>query len=219
MFLVICKHNDTFRQWEALLGSRQIAPHQRASLEEGLALSEQTRFSLIVVDALAFPDALTTPALHQLCKRSRTLLVNANLPPDQELQALSLGIAGCCAHELSTTELEKIVDIILKGGIWVSRTALPDLFRKLGAAPSAHTAEQKISHDPLLSQLTPKEREVARLVSAGANNKSIAQHLRVSDVTIKTHLSAIFRKLGVSSRTQMAVLLSEHFHSAPPPAH
>ncbi|MGE5547483.1 MAG: response regulator transcription factor [Solirubrobacterales bacterium] len=52
------------------------------------------------------------------------------------------------------------------------------------------------------SQLTAREREVLRLLGEGLANKAIANRLAVSDVTVKSHLSKVFRKLGVSNRLQ-----------------
>ena len=56
-------------------------------------------------------------------------------------------------------------------------------------------------------RLTPKEKEVLALVAKGASNQEIADKLCVRDVTVKTHLNSIFKKLKVTNRTQ-AVLLA-----------
>ena len=57
--------------------------------------------------------------------------------------------------------------------------------------------------------LTPKEKEVLSLLAKGANNQEIAYQLCVQDVTIKTHLNNIFKKLKVSNRTQAVLLAME----------
>jgi DNA-binding CsgD family transcriptional regulator len=56
-----------------------------------------------------------------------------------------------------------------------------------------------------LSSLTGREREILRLVATGANNQEIATKLFISDKTVRNHLTAIFDKLGVSSRAQAIV--------------
>lgn len=61
----------------------------------------------------------------------------------------------------------------------------------------------------LSRRLSPQELEVARLVAAGASNKRAAAELHVSPKTIEFHLSAIYRKLGVTSRTQLTRLVIE----------
>ncbi|MFF5496716.1 AAA family ATPase [Streptomyces aquilus] len=62
--------------------------------------------------------------------------------------------------------------------------------------------------DPLLSVLTTREYEIARIASTGKRTKEIAQQLNLSARTIETHLSHVYRKLGVSSRAALASLLA-----------
>jgi DNA-binding NarL/FixJ family response regulator len=69
--------------------------------------------------------------------------------------------------------------------------------------------EKKINKDVNIDLLTPKEKEVLTLLSKGANNQEIANALCVQDVTIKTHLNNIFKKLKVSNRTQAVLLAME----------
>lgn len=57
-----------------------------------------------------------------------------------------------------------------------------------------------------VTPLTEREREVLKLVSQGKNNQEIAEELCVRDVTVKTHLNTIFKKLKVKSRTQATLL-------------
>jgi DNA-binding NarL/FixJ family response regulator len=57
----------------------------------------------------------------------------------------------------------------------------------------------------LIPLLTPREREIIRLLSQGFNNGAIARALHVSRETVKLNLKSIYRKLGVTNRTQAAV--------------
>ena len=67
--------------------------------------------------------------------------------------------------------------------------------------------EKTLNKDVNIDALTPKEKEVLALVAKGASNQEIADKLFVRDVTVKTHLNSIFKKLKVANRTQ-AVLLA-----------
>lgn len=61
----------------------------------------------------------------------------------------------------------------------------------------------------MLNLLTPRESEVAQLVAQGDCNKRIAAKLSISDHTVKAHLSAIFRKMGVSNRLELAIRINK----------
>lgn len=67
--------------------------------------------------------------------------------------------------------------------------------------------EKTLNKDVKIDALTPKEKEVLALVAKGASNQEIADKMCVRDVTVKTHLNSIFKKLKVTNRTQ-AVLLA-----------
>ena len=56
-----------------------------------------------------------------------------------------------------------------------------------------------------LGELTPRQREVLRLLIDGKTNKLICRELALSESTVKTHLASIFRRLGATSRTQAVV--------------
>ena len=59
-----------------------------------------------------------------------------------------------------------------------------------------------------LELLTPREREIARLVGEGINNKLIARRLDITERTVKAHLGSVFAKLGVTGRLQLALLVT-----------
>lgn len=68
---------------------------------------------------------------------------------------------------------------------------------------------KKVNKSSNIDALTPKEKEVLALVAKGASNQEIADKLYVRDVTVKTHLNSIFKKLKVSNRTQAVLLAME----------
>ncbi len=72
----------------------------------------------------------------------------------------------------------------------------------IATAPAGERGEDDQGSSALVEPLTAREREVLELVSEGLPNKGIAARLGVSDHTVKFHLSSIFSKLGVSTRTE-----------------
>ena len=83
---------------------------------------------------------------------------------------------------------------------------LPNLLARMEAV-LRRVKKPVVKSKPSLNPLTAKEKEVLKLVAEGFSNKEIADRLVVKEVTIKTHLNSIFKKLKVNSRTQ-AVLLA-----------
>ncbi len=63
--------------------------------------------------------------------------------------------------------------------------------------------------NPVTSLLTKREKDVLLLVMQGYTNKEIADGLYVTEVTVKTHISSIFRKLGVKNRTKATIVAKE----------
>jgi len=92
---------------------------------------------------------------------------------------------------------------------------LPNLLARIEAVlrrskwQASSKKERTINKDVNIDALTPKEKEVLSLVAKGASNQEIADKMCVQDVTIKTHLNSIFKKLKVSNRTQAVLLAME----------
>ena len=104
-----------------------------------------------------------------------------------ELGALGLPGWGIVAPDSSSAEI--IAGLVAAG-------------RGFAARPASRRADADAGEDGRVDALTAREREVLELVSQGLSNKAIAARLGISDQTVKFHLSSIFSKLGVSSRTE-----------------
>ncbi len=94
---------------------------------------------------------------------------------------------------------------------------LPNLLARIEAVlrrsrwqnESSSKKDKTLNKDINIDALTPKEKEVLELLAKGATNQDIADKLCVRDVTVKTHLNSIFKKLKVSNRTQAVLLAME----------
>jgi DNA-binding NarL/FixJ family response regulator len=213
MFLLVSPREAFIERWQAPLAKAGGTVAVRATLQ---AAPEAP--VLTVVDAVALPAgwSVADPALRAAAGGGRLLLAGAEFPVELELAALAAGISGCCADTLTAEELANVVEVVLKGGIWVSRAALPHLLVRLqglaareqtaAAAPAAGSPGANFERG--WTQLTAREREIARQVAEGASNKEIARHLNISDATIKAHLTSVFQKLHVAGRLQLALLVS-----------
>lgn len=127
------------------------------------------------------------------------LVVSATEDPAIIHQVMSLGASGFLPKSSPVGAIGEAVAAILAGDLW-----LPDA----PAAPAAELGGEVAGDfaaiapgDPELD-LTPQQRRVLALLTDGKPNKQIAFELAVTEATVKAHLSQIFRKLGVHSRTQ-----------------
>jgi DNA-binding NarL/FixJ family response regulator len=118
--------------------------------------------------------------------------------------------AGACGHvtkNISGVELIEAVRRVASGDAVFSRHLagfVLDAFRQ----ESTETARMT-SFDPELDQLTPREREVLRLIARGYAYKEIAVELKISVKTVESHVSAVLRKLQLSNRYQLTNWASE----------
>ncbi|MDQ7002177.1 MAG: response regulator transcription factor, partial [Ghiorsea sp.] len=88
------------------------------------------------------------------------------------------------------------IQLMLAGGRYIPPHILPHM-----PMPNKHT--NNISVKNKTQQLTPRQAEVLELLYSGLSNKIIAYRLNISEATVKVHITAIFKLMGVSSRTKL----------------
>jgi len=117
-------------------------------------------------------------------------------------QALAEGAAGYMLKDATPDDLEQAIRVALSGGGNVlSPRVIQNLFDEMdGGTP----ANGDGTHRPEAS-LTQRETDIMALLSEGKSNREISRSLFLSEKTVKAHLAAIFRKLGVTNRTQAAM--------------
>ena len=114
-------------------------------------------------------------------------------------KAVGYGAAGFIPKSSSLDVIKGAVKDVLKGNNWIPANI--DMSSEMEGADSE--MEKRIS------SLTPQQFRVLGMISEGMLNKQIAYDLDVSEATIKAHVTAIFRKLGVRNRTQAVIALKE----------
>ena len=156
------------------------------------------------------------PGLRTLQPATRIVILANNPDDKQGLAALKMGALGYCDRGIAPSLLAKALEAVQKGEVWVGQRLTSHLLEELSALTQStgpHPAAADI--DRRLECLTPRERAIVAELGAGASNKDIAQKFDVAERTVKAHLTAVFRKLGISGRLQVAVFLLEH-RSTPP---
>lgn len=111
----------------------------------------------------------------------------------EAMRCLNLGYAGYLPRTMPAAAMICAIRLMLRGERFVPAVTVDaEPPAPQGAAPR---------RTPILS---PRQSEILSLVATGASNKHIARALRVEEVTVKSHVKAIFRKLGVHTRTEAA---------------
>jgi two-component system nitrate/nitrite response regulator NarL len=170
---------------------------------EAVNLARQLKPEILLLD-LAMPRRHGLEALREMSSDSspvRVILLTAAAEKDQIVEALQLGARGVVLKDSATQILLKSIRAVMNGEYWVGRESVSNLVQYL------RTLVDSSNHDASKRKfgLTPRELEVISAVVAGYANKEIAQHFKISEDTVKHHLSNIFDKLGVSTRLELAL--------------
>ena len=176
------------------------------TLEEAFAaLDEGFEPDLLALD-LKLPDVTGISGFEKLRSRNpdaKILVISALATGDLVRSLLDRGAMGFSPKESSADSLRRAAREIAAG-----RRYVPPQFRA-GAAPAAEAEDNGAGSFPAgspLANLTPQQTRILGLIREGKPNKIIAWELDLAEATVKAHITALLRRLGVRSRTQAALL-------------
>jgi DNA-binding NarL/FixJ family response regulator len=149
--------------------------------------------SLLLVDYdLAVQSEELDELRERLTDRPRMAVYSAPGSADEAMRWLNLGYDGYLPRSMSASAIVCAVQLMMRGERFVPSITIDSTPRASGEARLVSPA------------LSPRQNEILAMVATGASNKHIARALSVEEVTVKSHVKAIFRKLGVHSRTEAA---------------
>lgn len=137
-------------------------------------------------------------ALRHRAPGSRVIVLTSFLDDDRVLPALQAGAAGYLLKNAEPSELARAIRLAHRGEAIID----PTVAARLVDAMSERAARHTHAHE----QLTRRELDVLGLIAGGRSNKRIALELGISEKTVKAHVGHVLAKLGVSDRTQAALL-------------
>lgn len=208
--LLIDDHALVRKGLEELLRSRGIdVVASVGSGEEGINKMQELNPDIALLDIkMPVMNGLDTLAkARSMGVTTPILMLSMSREEDDLARALREGAQGYLLKDMDPDELLPALNDAIQGQNVVAKELIGSLTSIIQGKP-----EQQDTLEPAtpLSELTPREQEILSHIAEGQSNKVIAKHLGISDGTVKLHVKAILRKLGVHSRVEAAVIAVEH---------
>jgi two-component system, NarL family, nitrate/nitrite response regulator NarL len=188
---------------------------EASSCADALALATCTQPDVIVLDLdLGGENAVESiPTLLRTAPETRILVLTGLRDPEVHRQAIRHGALGLVFKEKAVETLLQAITKVRAVEVWLEPTMIAQV---LGDLTRPQLSPQTSSEATKIARLTEREREVITLVGEGLRNKHIAARLYISEATVRHHLTAIFAKLDISDRFELAIYAYQHGLAKPP---
>jgi DNA-binding NarL/FixJ family response regulator len=175
--------------------------------EEALLSVADCKPDVLLLD-LAMPRMHGSETLRRLYKTSagvKTIVLTAAIEPAEALDVMRCGAHGIVLKEAATQQLFSAIRAVVAGEYWIGREGVSQLVDALRAFTEKSGEQARRTFG-----LTQRELQIVAAIRAGSSNKAIATEFHISEQTVKNHLTAIFNKLGVSNRLELAIFATQH---------
>ena len=171
--------------------------------DQAIRLATQTRPDVVLMDVrMPGLDGVTATARLTSAPDPPRVIILTTYDQDETLYAaLRAGASGFLLKDVRPAGLVEAIRVVARGEALIAPSATRRLLDRFVATDVTPPAP-----DGILARLTDREREVLALLARGAANAEIATQLVVTEATVKTHVSAILRKLEVRDRVRAVVL-------------
>jgi NarL family two-component system response regulator YdfI len=166
-----------------------------ASVEDAADVFTEEDVDAIIIDARDVSLEDLFESLQESCaaREAPTILLLPDASPDAASQALRLGVRGILPASPEPQQLAAALEAVVQELV---------VYNSEMSSPLRRAASRGAPADELTEPLTPREREVLRLLASGLANKEIAAKLKISEHTAKFHVASILGKLGAASRAE-----------------
>ncbi|EWY41403.1 transcriptional regulator [Skermanella stibiiresistens SB22] len=183
---------------------------QAATFQEVVAQCSGTEPPDLILTDLQMPGWPGFDGIRQikaLLPKTALVVVSASENGADARQAIDQGAGGFIPKSSSVQIMVSALRLVLAGGVYVPHAMMNSSGSGLTSVPRDHSgSSDQSSH----ISLTQRQRDVLGCLREGKSNKQIAYELGLSEGTVKIHVTAIFKSLGVKNRTQAVISASRH---------
>jgi DNA-binding NarL/FixJ family response regulator len=202
--VIVADDHGLFRQGlrQLLEGEGYVVAAEARTGEEALRCVADTPGCVLLLD-ISMPGMDGLEVARRLCERGddvKVIILSAREDRDALFGAMSAGARGYLAKDAEPDQLYAAIDLVRRGGTVLSSRAAANLgegIRELDYAPGAHEQRRL--------ELSDRELGILRQLATPKAPAQIAGELFLSKKTVQNHISAIYRKLGVASRSEAIV--------------
>jgi two-component system nitrate/nitrite response regulator NarL len=171
---------------------------------EALAAVKREQPDIIILDIVMGGESGLDyiPQLLEATRQSRILILTGVNDAGKIQRAVQLGAMGVVFKEKAPEVLIKAIKKIRLGEAWLDRVTVGSMLAEMSRPSRNGNRDSQPSH---VDSLTKRERDIITLVAQGLKNKQIASQLRISDITVRHHLTSIFGKLFVADRYELII--------------
>lgn len=166
--------------------------------KECLSLLEENKPDIVLLD-INLPDTSGIKLIKDIKKRSKTIkvmMLTVHNEVEYLVDSMDGGADGYILKDSGAEELIKAIKFIYNGERYIEPSLIPSLNARL---------VQLETETDMVKSLTKREIQILSLLVSGKSNLDISETLKLSEQTIKNHVTALYKKIGVKDRTQAAV--------------
>lgn len=217
MILLTSEDASLMDRWAVAVGGRGTLIRRVRQMAEAEGTLAGRRPDVMLLDLslseLSQSGAAGIAGLLSFSPQTRIIALSHQPNDEEGIAALRAGARGYCNAYIDPRLLAKAITTVQNGEAWVGRRLTDRLVALVGQhAPAQVDTDGSID----LDVLTAREQQIALQIGMGSSNKIIAQRLGITERTVKAHLGAVFAKLGVHDRLQLALLVTGRMQYASP---
>lgn len=184
---------------------------------QAVAQVEALRPDVVVMDLMmpVMDGIAATAAIKAAHPTVEVVALTSFIEEERVVEALAAGATGFLLKDAEADELAAAIRAAVSGEVHLDPAVAGIVARRMRAGTERGPADPR---GAALAGLTPRERQVLAAVATGLSNRAIGESLGITERTARTHVSNLLAKLGLTSRTQAALLAVQHGVETPPPA-